>query len=114
MSLLYLEGNVLFNNAYTFYLWLYGIGDMIKDHSDSEREHPLQPLHGIFFFCSSSKASFIYTITDVHKYSFWSGHKLSQSFEYIISEKTLLLVNNQQMYVLYVYIIIRENNSSDN
>ena len=32
------EGNVLFNNALnTFYLRLYGIGHMVKDHSDSER-----------------------------------------------------------------------------
>ena len=33
------EGNVLFNDRLnTFYLQLYGIGHMIKDHSDSERE----------------------------------------------------------------------------
>ena len=33
------EGNVLFNDALnTFYLRLYGIGDMVKDHSDSERK----------------------------------------------------------------------------
>ena len=37
-----LEGrkeNVLFKDAFnTFYLWLYGIGHMVKDHSDSNRE----------------------------------------------------------------------------
>ena len=33
------EGNVLFNDALnTFYLRLYGIGHMVKDHSDSERK----------------------------------------------------------------------------
>ena len=33
------ERNVLFNNALnTFYLWLYGVRHMVKDHSDSERE----------------------------------------------------------------------------
>ena len=32
------EGNVLFNNTInTFYLRLYGVRDMVKDHSDSER-----------------------------------------------------------------------------
>ena len=32
------EGNVLFNNTLnTFYLQLYGIKHMLKDHSDSER-----------------------------------------------------------------------------
>ena len=33
------DGNVLFNDALnTFYLWLYGIIYMVKDHSDSERK----------------------------------------------------------------------------
>ena len=32
------EGNVLFNDTFnTFYLRLYGVGHMVKDHSDSER-----------------------------------------------------------------------------
>ena len=39
----------LFNDApNTFYLWLYGIGHMVKDHSDSERQNPLLP-HGLLF-----------------------------------------------------------------
>ena len=33
--------------------WLYGIGHMVEDHSDSERRNPLLPLHGLFFFISS-------------------------------------------------------------
>ena len=42
------EGNVLFNDALnTFYLRLYGVRHMVKDHSDSERGNPL-PLG---FFC---------------------------------------------------------------
>ena len=33
------EGNVLFNHTLnTFYLWLYGVGHIVKDHSDSERK----------------------------------------------------------------------------
>ena len=33
------EGNVLFNDALnTFYLRLYSVGHMVKDHSDSERK----------------------------------------------------------------------------
>ena len=36
------EGNVLFNNALnTFYLQLYGVEHMVKDHSNSERGNPL-------------------------------------------------------------------------
>ena len=36
------EGNVLFNDA--FYLRLFGIGYMVKDHSDSERGNLLPSL----------------------------------------------------------------------
>ena len=57
------EGNVLFNDALnTFYLWLYGIRHMVKDHSDIERGNPLPP-HRLLFPISS-KGSFICTIPD--------------------------------------------------
>ena len=47
--LVLLEGNVLFNDALnTFYLRLYGVGHMVKDHSDSERGNLLLP-HGLLF-----------------------------------------------------------------
>ena len=47
------EGNILFNDALnTFYLRLYGIGHLVKDHSDSERGNPLPP-HGLLFPVSS-------------------------------------------------------------
>ena len=50
----------LFNDALnTFYLRLYGVGHMEKDHSDSERGNPLPP-HGLLFPIRS-KGSFIYT-----------------------------------------------------
>ena len=40
-------GNVLFNDApNSFYLWLYGVNHMVKEHSDSERRNPLTP-HGL-------------------------------------------------------------------
>ena len=57
-----MEGrSVLFNDALnTFYLRLYGVGHMVKDHSDSERGNPLPP-HGLLFPISS-KGSFICTI----------------------------------------------------
>ena len=55
------EGNVLFNNALnTFYLRLYGVRHMVKDHSDSERGNPLPP-HRLLFPINS-KGSFICTI----------------------------------------------------
>ena len=54
-SLLYRqEGNVLFNDAHnTFYLRLYGVRHMVKDHSDSEKGNPLPP-HGLLFPISSN------------------------------------------------------------
>ena len=52
------EGNVLINDALnTFYLQLYVVRHMVKDHSDSERGKPLPP-HGLLFPISS-KDSFI-------------------------------------------------------
>ena len=52
------EGNVLFNDAFnTFYLWLYGVRHLVKNHSDSERDYLLLP-HGLLFLISN-KGSFI-------------------------------------------------------
>ena len=57
------EGNVLFNNALnTFYLQLYGIRHVVKDHSDSKIGNLLPP-HGLLFSINS-KGSFICTIPD--------------------------------------------------
>ena len=50
----------LMTHSNTFYLWLYGISYMVKDHSDSERGNPMSP-HGLLFLISS-KGSFICTI----------------------------------------------------
>ena len=55
------ERNVLFNDALnTFYLRLYGVRHMVKDHSDSEKGNPLPP-HRLLFSIDS-KGSFICTI----------------------------------------------------
>ena len=58
------KGNVLFNDALnTFYLRLYGVRHMVKDHSDSERGNPLSP-HGLLFSISSNAFFNIYHPTD--------------------------------------------------
>ena len=55
------ERIVLFNDALnTFYLRLYGVRHMVKDHSDSEKENPLSP-HRLLLSINS-KGSFICTI----------------------------------------------------
>ena len=49
------EGNDLFNNALnTFYLQLYDVGYMVKEHSDSEKGNLLLPIHGLLFLISSN------------------------------------------------------------
>ena len=67
------EGNVLFNDALnTFYfLRLYGVGHMVKDHSDSERGNLLPP-RGLLFPINS-KGSFICTIPQ-------TGYHIPRSF----------------------------------
>ena len=45
---------------YTFYLRLYGVRHMVKDHSDSEKGNPLPP-HRLLLSINS-KGSFICTI----------------------------------------------------
>ena len=55
------ERNVLFNDALnTFYLRLYDVRHMVKDHSDSEKGNPLPPHRLILSI--NSKGSFICTI----------------------------------------------------
>ena len=52
------EGNVLFNDGLnTFYLRVYGVRHMVKNHSDREKGNPLPP-HRLLFPISS-KGSFI-------------------------------------------------------
>ena len=58
--------NVLFNDALnTFYLRLYGVRHLVKDHSDSEKGNLLPP-HKLLFPISS-KGSFICTIPQIRK-----------------------------------------------
>ena len=58
------EGNVLFNDALnTFYLPLYGVTHMVKDHSDSERGNPLPP-HRLLFPISSKGFFYMHHPTD--------------------------------------------------
>ena len=55
------ERDVLFNDALnTFYLRLYGVRHMVKDHSDSEKGNPLPP-HRLLLSINS-KDCFICTI----------------------------------------------------
>ena len=65
------EGKVLFNDALnTFYLWLYGVRHMSKDHSDSEKGNPLPP-HRLLLSINS-KGSFICTIPQPLLHQSWS------------------------------------------
>ena len=67
-TLLLNRRNVLFNDPLnTFYLRLYGVRHMVKDHSDSERGNPLPP-HGLLFPING-KGSFICTIPQIRYHS---------------------------------------------
>ena len=58
------EKNVLFNDALnTFYLRLYGVRHIVRDHSDSEKGNPLPP-HRLLLSINS-KGSFICTIPQI-------------------------------------------------
>ena len=60
-TMMEMKWNVLFNDALnTFYLRLYGVWHMVKDHSYSEKGNPLPP-HRLLFPINS-KGSFICTI----------------------------------------------------
>ena len=48
----------------TFCLWLYGVGHIVKDHSDNQRGNLVPPLHGVFFLISN-KVSFICIISHI-------------------------------------------------
>ena len=51
-------------------MWLYGVGHMVKDHSDSEGGNLLPP-HGLLFLISS-KGSFIYIFRPPLLHQSWS------------------------------------------
>ena len=84
------EGNVLFNNALnTFYLRLYGVRHMVKDHSDSDKGNLLTP-HGLLFPIIS-KDYFICIIPDriIHTTAFvtpvmehWLEREIAQWVHY--------------------------------
>ena len=58
------EGKVLFNDVLnTFYLRLYGVGHMLKDHSDSEIGNPLPP-YWLLFPINSKDYFYIHHPTD--------------------------------------------------
>ena len=53
---------LFYDTLNTFYLRLYGVRHMVKDHSDSEKGNPLPP-HRLLFPINS-KGSFICTIPE--------------------------------------------------
>ena len=58
------ERNVLFNNALnTFYLRLYGVRHIVKDHSDSEKWNPLPP-HRLLLLINSKVFFYMHHPTD--------------------------------------------------
>ena len=89
------EGNVLFNDALnTFYLRLYGVRYMVKDHSDSERGNLLPPLHRLLFPISS-KGSFICTILGIK-----SNMQSQMVFKWLIISTMVIFIYPLQLSFL--------------
>ena len=64
------EEKVLFiDTLNTFYLWLYSVGCMVKDHSDCKKGN-LLPLHELLFLISSEGSS-ICTIQQTGQHIPW-------------------------------------------
>ena len=60
------EGNISFNDALnTFYLWLYGVGHMVKDHLDNERGNPLPPHGNVYLTTHSTNFIYGYMTSDI-------------------------------------------------
>ena len=65
-GLLQRERMFLFNDKLnTFYLWLYGVRHMVKDHSDSEKGNPLPPHRQGFFYMHHPTDRITHTTTFV-------------------------------------------------
>ena len=74
------EGDVLFNDAFnTFYLRLYSVKYMVKDHSDRERGNLLPP-HGLLF-----PGFYMHHTTDTIHQSWNTGRKDNVLRLYIFS-----------------------------
>ena len=102
------EGNVLFNDSLnTFYLQLYGIKHMIKDHSNSERGNPLPP-HGLLFSINS-KGYFICTIPQTAFVTPVVGHWLEREMsEYMATCMWLALLPSSGFQILLIGIVFRK------
>ena len=56
LSQMWKEGNVFFNDTLnTFYLWLVGVGHIVKNHSDCKRGNLLLP-HGLLLPISNNSS----------------------------------------------------------
>ena len=97
------EGNVLFNDALnTFYLRLYGVRHMVKDHSDCKKGNPLLP-HGLLFLISSM-GSFI-CITPVMEH--WLEREIAQ-WVHPMKDRSDDPLHHEQTLLPQRYISLRE------
>ena len=89
------EENVLFNDALnTFYLRLYGVRHMVKDHSNSERGNPLPP-HGLLF--SINSMVFLYA----------SCHRQDNTYHGLCYTSRLTLAETRDCTLKHIHIILK-------
>ena len=84
-----------------FILWLYGIGHMVKDHSDSERGNLLPP-HGLLFLNKQVRKEMFYLTTHSTDFILWLygiGHMVNDQSDSergnLLPPHGLLFLNKQ-------------------
>ena len=104
------ERNVLFNDALnTFYLWLYGVRHMVKDHSDSEREREMFYLtthstHFIYGYMASDIWLRTILIVREREMFYLTTHSTHFIYGYMASDiwlRTILIVSERERNVLF-------------
>ena len=95
------EGNVLFNDALnTFYLWLYDIELMVKDHSDSKTGNLLPPLHWLLFPVYQQVFFYMHHPTDRIEHTMAFGTPVMEHLleweiaQWISTNRCSILINN--------------------
>ena len=100
------ERNVLFNDALnTFYLRLYGVRHMVKDHSDSEKGNLLPP-HRLLFYMHhptdriTHTMAFVTTVVELNNSIILKSLMIYHHQKYI--SKTSYHINILKIYISFI------------
>ena len=98
------EGNVLYNDTLnTFYIRLYGVKHMVKDHSGSERRNPLPP-HTRIANIHVIVLSFIIYVTGLGWVNTYVSHLYIQHHLYIMAITIICKCSNNRTFLKSYYV----------